>query len=207
MTRSLCALEIPPGGLSGSFVTGKYSGIPGNQPKLYANCLAIWEGGVIPWTAPALGRVSIGTNATMGAAVIREVVIGRDIYTVAYGLGEAVSAICASATFDADGQTITARVVELSINLAEPSSLALHYGTLPGYRPLTSRNWIGLWRGEASPYDAPEPLARVEIAQDVNEDDVVIDGIALSPLSSYTLAYFLGPEPTTAAALLTFQVA
>lgn len=201
-----CSLRVPTEGISGSFVVAAYGGLPGNQPRLYGNFLAIWEGTVIPWTAQPLGRVAISSDATAGATVIRGLAIGRDSYTVAYGLGESVTDICASVTFGADGRTTGTRSVELGINLVESGSIAAHYRTLPGYRPAKAGNWIGLWRGEASPYDAPDPLARVAVAEDVNEDDVAIDGVALIAGRSYTLVHFLGPEPTTAAALVTFEV-
>ncbi|MEA2421549.1 MAG: hypothetical protein QOF55_648 [Thermoleophilaceae bacterium] len=207
MTRWLCALETPAGGISGDFVTGHYHGIPGNQPKLYANHLAIWEGTVVPWTAPAIGQVAIDTNNTAGSAVIRELSIGDDSYTVGYGVGEAASDICAAVTFDADQNTVAARAVELSINLVEPNSIAVHYRTLAGYRPAKAANWIGLWRGEASPYDAPDPVARHDITEDVNENDVSLDGLTLVPGANYTLVHFMSALPTSAAALITFRVA
>ena len=200
-----CSLRVPTEGIGDSFVIGEYAGLPGNQPGLYHNFLAIWEGTVIPWTAQPLGSVGISTGATVGAAVIRDLVIERDSYTVAYGLGESVTDICASVTFGADGQTTNSRTVELGINLVDSGVVAAYYRTLPGYRPAKAGNWIGLWRGEASPYDAPDPLARVAVAEDFNEADVAIDGVALIAGRSYTLVHFLGAEPTTAAALVIFK--
>jgi hypothetical protein len=193
--------------VTGDSVVAKYSGIPANQPQSYANAVYVWEGTVVPWTAPPIGGVKIDSNATRGSAVVEDLSIGEDEYTVAYAVGDAVGDIAATITFDGKGNTVRSRGVELHLTLVEDGIVSLHYRTPPGYRPGEWGNWVGLYRGEASPFDPPDAIGSVEVP-DVNEGDLVITTVPLTAGSAYTLAYFMRPAPTKAvAALLTFRLA
>jgi hypothetical protein len=202
-----CDLVLPPEGIGGTSVMALYRGLPGNQPRLYGNSVAIWEGTVVPFTVPPLKRMGIEIGAADGSVALGEIEITRDSYTVAYAVGPTSSDIAVASTFGAQGQTLSTRRVDLSIRVAGSTSVVVRYSTLPGYRPAKAGNWLGLWRGEVSPYDAPDPLARVDVTADVNEDELAINGIVLVNGSLYTLAYHLGAAPTTAAALVTFALA
>jgi hypothetical protein len=201
-----CDLVLPPEGIGGTSVMALYRGLPGNQPQLYGNSVAIWEGTVVPFTIPPIERLPIEVGASEGSVALGGTEITRDAYTVAYAVGPAPSDIAVASTFGAQGQTLGTRRVDLSIRAAGPTSLVVRYSTLPGYRPMKAGNWLGLWRGEVSPYDAPDPVARVDVGADVNEDDLSLNGIVLADGFLYTLAYHLGAAPTTAAVLVTFAL-
>jgi hypothetical protein len=200
-------LTVPQDTIEGNSLVAKYSGIPANQPQSYANAVYVWEGTVVPWTAPPIGGVKIDSDATRGAALVENLSIGTDDYTVAYAVGDAVGDIAATITFDGKGNTVRSRGVELQLTRVEDGIVSLHYRTPPGYRPGKWGNWVGLYRGEASPYDPPEAIGDVEVP-DVNEEQLAITKAPLTSGNAYTLAYFMRPAPSTAvAALLTFRLA
>ncbi len=74
-----------------------------------------------------------------------------------------------------------------------------------GYLPHSYNNWVGLWKGYASPYNAPKPLGLVEIPTDASQGSVGINDVAIGVETTYTLIYFAGPHQTDAAAILTFD--
>jgi hypothetical protein len=201
---SLCSIAIT--GSSGTTVSLNYAGLPGNQPNSYGDFVALWDSSVIPWTVKPMSRLGIPTNAETGSVVLTDVSISSMAYTVAYTAGPDVSDACASALLAPDGSTGVADAVTLELVSLGANTVTFRYHTLSGYLPATDGNWIGLWRGRASPYNAPPPLARVKIAQDVTDDSVTIDGVTLAAGNVYTVVYFMGEPLTTAAVLLTFTV-
>jgi hypothetical protein len=189
---------------SGTTVAVRYRGLPGNQPKLYDNFVAIWPGTVVPWTIPAQRRVSIGVDAQDGSTVLDRVQITNERYTVAYAVGRRRADICATAVLGKHRDTARRERVDVAVGSVGQTSLVVRYQTPFGYRPATNGNWIGLWPGEASPYDAPDPMARVAIADDANEGAAALNA-DLAAGTTYTLVYFTGRKTTTAAALVTFR--
>jgi hypothetical protein len=203
-TPDLVECSISVDDVTGTTVSVSYAGLPANQPKRYRNFVALWQGTAIAWSVPPCGRQDILDDAPSGTVVIDNVRITRSSYTAAYGVGRAIADACASALIAAGGQAAARRSVTISVNRIGTTSLSVHYATLSGYLPATNGNWLGLWEGEVSPYDAPRPLARTGIPNDVNEGDVGINGVEIAIETTYSLVYFMGAERTTAAALLTF---
>ncbi|MDQ7981741.1 hypothetical protein QYH69_31445 [Paraburkholderia sp. SARCC-3016] len=199
---SVCAAIIT--GSSGTTVDVSYAGLPGNQPKLYGDFVALWENSVVPWTIAAAARLGIPTDAEIGTLVLTGVSVSTTPYTVGYAVGPKVDDVCASALLAADGSTGVVDAVTLQLASIGTTSLTFRYHTLSGYLPATAGNWVGLWRGRASPYNAPAPVARVNVVHDVTDDNAVIQGVTLSPGEIYTAIYFMGESLTTAAALLNF---
>ncbi|WP_338642104.1 hypothetical protein [Burkholderia pyrrocinia] len=201
---SLCSVAITAS--SGTTVDVSYAGLPGNQPRSYGDFVALWASSVVPWTVAPDARLDIPTNAEMGSVVLVGVSISRMPYTVAYGVGPKTGDACASALLAPDGSTGVVDAVSVELASLGVNAVTFRYHTLTGYRPATEGNWIGLWRGRASPYNAPPPLARAKVAQDVTDDSVTIDGVTLAAGNVYTAVYFMGEPLTTAAVLLTFTV-
>jgi len=200
---SQCSVKIT--GFSGTTVSTAYSGLPGNQPHSYDNVLSLWDGTIIPWNVPPTKQLQIAENVETGTEVLDGVRITQSSYTVGYGVGPKVSDICAIATLAAGGQITPPSAVTIGVGTIGTTSLVVHYQTLAGYLPKTSGNWIGLWTGQVSPYNAPDALATVLIPDDENAGDVGINDIILTIDTTYTVIYFVGAPLTTAAALLQFD--
>jgi hypothetical protein len=198
---SLCSATILES--SGTTVTIGYAGLPGNQPRTYGNFVALWQSSAVSWTVAPAFRLTIPSNSEVGTVVLAGVSIGNIPDTIAYAVGPKVDDICASALLAADGSTGVVDAVSLRLVALDATSLTLRYHTLSGYLPATAGNWIGLWRGSASPYNAPRPLARVKIAEDVTDDRIVINGVTLEGGEIYTVVYFMDETYTSAAVLLT----
>jgi hypothetical protein len=182
-----------------------YQGLPGNQPHCYQNFVAIWEATVIPWTVKPLTQMTIPEDRESGDVVIDRLTITKSSYIVGYGVGSEITTICASAQLHAGGLRAAPTFVQIGLNHVGTDSISINYQTLPGYLPHSYKNWIGLWQGYASPYDAPEPLAKACIPTDSSEGNLGINDVPMGINTTYTLIYFVGPERTEAAAILTFN--
>ncbi|SFW76484.1 hypothetical protein [Chitinophaga sancti] len=189
----------------GDTVTVNYKGLPGNQPQTYKNFVAIWEASMIPWTVPPLAMAEIGQNNEQGSMTISGVTITRSAYIVGYSVGPDISNICCSSVISIGGLLAAPTQTSISLNYIGINSLSIHYQTLGGYQPMKYNNWIGLWKGFASPYSAGAPLATVDIDSNANEGSIGINNVPLGINTNYTLIYFMGKENPMAAAILNFS--
>lgn len=199
----LCSVAVTY--VDGENVTIAYSGLPGNQPATYQNFIAIWESSVIPWTVPPLVQVPITTNAEQGSVSINGLTITRNAYTVGYAVGPDIGNICCSALIAAGGRLSAPTQVSISLNYVGTDMLSIYYQTLAGYLPQQYNNWVGLWKGYASPYNADTPLSTATINSNSSEGTVTMVNVPLQANTNYTLIYFVGQERTMAAAILNFN--
>ena len=198
------SIEVEPG-WTGSEVGVDYSTLPGCLPQTFGHRLGLWQGSVVSWMLmPPPARAPVEVNQQQGSVVLENLVIEDLAYTVAYAVGGAPTDYCASATFS-PGQVTTVAGVSLTVNFLGPTSLSLHFVTLPGYDPSTAPNWVGLWKGTPVIYtDKPPPLATTTVTSDSNEDDVAFNNVPLAIGTTYTAVYFMGAARSTAAAELSF---
>ncbi|WP_344586408.1 hypothetical protein [Actinomadura vinacea] len=159
---------------------------------------------MIPWTVKPLVRVRLAQNVESGLETISGLEVTRSAYTVAYCTGPDVTDACASAVLAAGGVAEAPTSVSIAVDEIGAHSLSIHYRTLYGYLPQTYRNWVGLWPGLASPYNAPAPMARA-VPTDASEGRLKLDGLDLAADTTYTLIYFMDESQTTAAAVHTFR--
>lgn len=179
-------------------VTVAYFGLPGNQPNTYNNFVAIWEATAIPWQAEPLRRITIPGNGQMGNIAIDEAMITDNAYIVGYGVGPDIANICASAPIGAISKELEPSAnVRIDLLEVNPGFIRFRYETLAGYLPHTYNNWIGLWPGYVSPYNAPQFMAQAAIPLDSTVGELCIRNIKISPGIPYTLIYFVGTEKKT----------
>lgn len=189
-----------------------FTGLPANQPQTYKNFVAIWEATVIPWTAPPLKKIEIPFNKQSGTFIIDGLTTTKSSYIVGYGVGPAVTTICASSLLNAGDVQQPPSSIQIGLKYVGANSVAVTYQTLSGYLPRTSDNWVGLWRGSVSPYNSPKPLAVAPVPSDSTEGTLAINNVEIALDSTYTLIYFMGGSASTtnntaAAAILTFNTA
>ncbi|HEY6327914.1 MAG TPA: hypothetical protein VI756_01160 [Blastocatellia bacterium] len=193
---------------TGDTVSIGYQTLPGNQPQTYQNFVAIWQSSVIPWTAPPLKPPTpLKSNSQSGSLVLDGLTITRSTYVIGYGVGQDISNICASAVLNAGGLMSPPSSVQIGINFVGTDAVSVNYQTLSGYRPKTYKNWVGLWKGYASPYTGGPPMGRADIPTDSSEGSVGINDVPMAINSNYTVIYFVGAEQTQAAAILSFNTA
>lgn len=204
-TPTLANTSIVISNYTGDSVTVNYTGLPGNQPQSYKNFVAIWQSSVIPWGNLPLSRQDIGDNSEQGSIVLSGLTITRSSYIVGYGVGPDVSNISCCAIISAGGLLAPPTTVGIGLDNVGITSLTVNYQTLAGYTPNTYENWIGLWKGYASPFNGTAPLAKVSITDDSNQGSIGINNVPLGINTEYTLVYFCGAAYTTAAAILTFN--
>lgn len=192
---------------TGETVTVYYQTLPGNRPEEYGNKLWLWEGEVIDWKHPELGiNAEVSSNDSTGTMTMH-VEISRKKYIVGYSVTGGVMGICASALVQAGQLLLAPTSVTLTIDSLKP--LVIKYATLRGYRPLSAGNWLGLWRGDVLPWDAPIPTEVTQPEDDANEGLATFN-TPLRPASTYTVIYFMADKTnqtdnTSASALLRFD--
>ncbi len=196
-------------------VSLKYNTLSGNQPMAYLNSVMIWEASVIPWTVPPIASEPIPQNGQSGTFVMSGFTITSNEYIIGYAVGDLRTDICAVAQIAAGGLRTPADSVYISIAKIEAKKLIVNYYTLPGYLPKSYGNWVGIWEGYSSPFNAPKPLATVNVSTDSNQGTVTFEKLKLAPDSVYTLVYFMGADQLeewprvlkNAAAILTLSTA
>jgi len=199
-------------GFSSETVTVGYKTIPGNHPEENGNTLTLWEGTVIDWKHPELGTtVKVENNDTNGSYSISGVDISRKTYIVGYSVTGEVMGICASALVEAGELMLAPTSVTLEIGSMAPGELAIDYATLRGYKPLSAKNWLGLWPGDINPYDGDPPVETRYPPDDINAGTVTFTS-TLRPKFTYTVGYFMADQHistsyNSVAALLRFDTA
>jgi hypothetical protein len=186
-------------------ITVSYETLPGNTPKTNANFLAIWESTIVPWPVAPLSTQKVVGDTEQGSVTFSNLSVQSKPYIIGYAVGPDITDICATATIYVGGQ-IGANQFSTSMGIAAvtPDSLVIQYICCPGYQPQPAKNWIGLWQGVTSPFYAGAPLYQAPVTSTSSQGTVVMNGLALSFGTQYTLVYFVGPNVTDAAAILTF---
>ena len=200
---------------TGQTVTVRYKTLPGNHPHENGNSVWIWEGTVIDWSHPDKGNNwPVPNDDSVGSFSVPVEHSSKD-YIAGYSVTGMVMGICASAIMNPPPETslevlLAPTSVTLDIYSMTTSELVIHYATLRGYQPLRAGNWLGLWRGDVLPWDAPPPMLTALPEDDAN------DGLATFTLTAplrkgfdYTVIYFMADKDkttgnTSAAALLRF---
>jgi hypothetical protein len=198
------SVDVEPG-WTGSVVGVDYSTLPGCLPEKFGHRLGLWQGSGVNWMLmPPPSGAPVDVDQEQGSVVLEKLQISNLAYTVAYAVGSAPTDYCASVTFG-PGHMTKVNGVSLTVNFLGPTSLSLHFVTMPGNDPSAAPNWVGLWKGIPAIYtNKPPPLARVTVSSESNEDDVAFNNVPMTIGTTYTAVYFMGAAPTTAAALLTF---
>ncbi len=191
---------------TGTTASVSYDTLSGNQPKTNCNFCAIWQGSMIPWGQdPKPPATTIPGNSPDGTVVLEDLEITSLEYIIGYGVGPRQEDICASAVIAAQRLMGPPSSVTMRLNHIGSNSLSVHFQTLAGYRPQAAGNWIGLWRGFASPYSAGKPEARACVKTDSSEGDLGLNNVPMIRDTDYTLVYFMDASTTTAAVILNFS--
>lgn len=192
-------------GYSADLIDIKYTSLPANQPKENQNFVAVWNASMIPWNSTPMRQEKVPQNSEEGTMSIDGLLITKTSYVVGYSVGPDVGNICCSAVISAGGLSLPPSFIAISLENLGTTSVAIHYQTLAGYRPLLYGNWVGIWKGYVLPYNAPSPLRSAPISTDSSEGSVALNNVPIAVDSVYTVIYFTGKSYTTAAAILTFS--
>lgn len=206
ISNKQCTLQIT--GFSGNTLSLAYQTLPANQAGLNSNSLWLWRASEVPWNyAPEKMQLLPVGSTQSGYYMLDGISIasGAD-YIACYSLDSTVREICACAVLGEKIDSTKNTAVTMQLLQAQGNSLSLSYNTLSGYLPQTYGNWFGVWKGSASPYNAPKPMATGKPMDDSNSGTATLNGLLLESGQTYTLMYFLGKQMTHAAVLLTFKM-
>jgi hypothetical protein len=204
-SQSQVSISVP--NFGASWLSVAYKTLPGNTPKTNSNFLAIWESTVIPWPIPPLAKQPVIGDTQDGSVTFSNLTIQSKAYIVGYAVGPDITDICATAVIYVGGQTGgPSDQFSTSIGIVSVLSdtVVVQYTCCPGYQPQAAKNWVGIWQGNTVPYYAGNPLYQQAVTSTSTQGAVVMNGLTLAISTQYTLAYFVGPDVTDAAAILTF---
>ncbi|MER7542049.1 hypothetical protein [Actinomadura sp.] len=187
----------------GKNIEVEYVTLLANRPRSYENFFAIWESFVVPWGVKPEYRKPVESDVSAGTQNLK-INVTLEPYTIAYCTGPEVTDACTYVTLPPARAVTAPSSVTIAADEISLQKLVIGYRTLYGYLPRRYGNWVGLWRGLASPYNAPKPLARAKPGN-ASEGNLVMDGLSLDPDSVHTLIYFMEKSRTSAAAMCTFR--
>jgi hypothetical protein len=194
--------------LDATHIVVEYSCLPGDQPKRFGNIVSIWENSQLRWGQPALTSSPVDKDEPTGDMIItlREGLPSKPPYVVAYGTSDSGTAYCAAQVVRPQNEPASVvETTEVSVPFVGNDSLLVNFKTPQGNRPKDNRNWIGLWIGQAAPYDQTNQISKFEVESNNAADSQAMNGLVLLFGTYYTLAYAIGPRPEDLAAWVTFK--
>ena len=193
---------------SGNTLSLRYNTLPGNQSGQNYNSFWFWRSSEVPWNTAPERMVMLPQNATQSGSYVLDSISVNILtsYIACYSLDSTAKQICACSTLDGMTDSITNSWVDISLLNVSANAIVFKYETLPGYLPQAYGNWFGIWKGSASPYNYYPPLAQGVPLDNSSASTATLNNLSLEANQMYTLIYFLGSNPTTAAVIVTFLV-
>lgn len=201
--------------VSGSFVSVRYTLLPGNRPMTYGNYFAVWQSAYpqVPWDSDLVGRAAPSHDQSQGSLPIRADLQAKS-YIVGLALGENPSSVCATVFIPAmgdeliEGPPAEQEFFATTLALAELQSdhAIIRYALPKGSTPQSFGHWVGLWEGERITYDGSGLRLRNGVERQAAEGEVALV-YSFRATTTYTVAYFTagGDCLSAAACLLTFR--
>jgi hypothetical protein len=186
--------------LNVNFVTADEIGVtydmmPGTKPADTGAVVAIWQDqNQVPWDNTPLATQPVGTQQH-GSLSFTGLSVQSNSYVIGLTVGpmkadpQKARNVAASAYIpDPNNPAALARDF-LTLKFVGPTSVAVQFSALAGYRALTDLAWVGIWRGEAVPPVAkPDGASQVKV--DSNFGTVSINGISIGVGLTYTVGFF-----------------
>jgi hypothetical protein len=193
---------------TGNTMSLVYQTLPGNQAGDNHNSLWLWRSSTVPWNTLPMKMQPLPAEATeSGSYVLEGISINiNTAYIACYSMDTTAQRISACSQLNAVGNNISESWASIELLNISANALIFKYQTLPGYLPATYGNWFGVWKGAASPYNFYPPISSGKPLDNSNSSTATLNNISFEANQQYTLVYFLGPDSTQAAAIITFQV-
>lgn len=193
---------------TGNTLSVTYHSLPANQAGLNNNSIWVWAASQVPWRYVPEKKVPLPAGSgEAGSYVIEGVAVSTGTpYIACYSVDTLVTGICACSNLAAVSDSTFSSWLSMELVTVTANSLTFSYSTLPGYLPAAYGNWFGLWKGMASPYNPPRPVASGKVADDATDNSASLNNLSLESGQVYTLIYFTGADTTAAAAMIYFKV-
>lgn len=193
--------------VGGSVIAFAYDTPSGNRPRTNANAVHLWpvSANSVPFNVTAETGAGIICNDPSGdQSLTSPISIGA--YVVGYAVGpEAPETpetpdngwspyvnVIASAYIPPAanrGNPAGSRTSSIQTKYVGQNTLVFRYAFLAGFNPKAAKSWVGLWKGQVSPY-ASRPRWFAPIRQTNSTSDAALDGLQIAKGASYTLALF-----------------
>jgi hypothetical protein len=78
----------------------------------------------------------------------------------------------------------------LTLKFVGPTSVAVQFNCLAGFRASTNKAWLGLWRGEVASYTKPPDVGATKITLDANFGTSAFNNVSIGTGLTYTIGFF-----------------
>jgi hypothetical protein len=190
-------------GVTGDTVLLTYRSLPGNQPNMYGNFVAVWDDSVIPYSRPPLQKITIPGNAPQGSLAVPDLMPQESQYIFGYAVGPQVGDICAYAHIAPDEPPTDFSSALLILALRE-DSIVVRYSLPPGCNPARNGASVAMWEDSIGSYTNP-PLITQRITGSSSMGTVEIVGVQLNFGTTYTVGLLTSNSQTAIAAWVTFS--
>jgi hypothetical protein len=187
--------------VGGSVIAFSYDTPAGNKPEKNGNAVHIWpvSANSVPFGSKPDACAKIVCNKPSGDQSL-QASITTGAYVVGYSVGPkdpgndwspfvnvVASAYIPPSSRQGDPQG--SNISTIQTQFIGQNTLVFHYDFLDGFDPKAANAWVGLWKGEASPY-ASKPRWFAPITQTASSGDAALDGLQIATGTSYTLGLF-----------------
>lgn len=187
--------------ISVDFVTADIIGVtydmmPGTRPSDAGCVVAIWQDqDQIPWEDEPLRTQAIGAQQH-GSVNFDKLSVQSNSYIIGLTVGpmqtnaQKARNVAAQAYIPGVSDPPESQNDFLTLKFVGPTSIAVQYNCLPGYRAATDQAWMGLWRGEVASYSKPPDVGAVPVTIDSNFGTVAFNNISIGVGLTYTVGFF-----------------
>lgn len=124
-------------------------------------------------------------------------------YIVGIGSSNSISTISATLNFmpgNRDGVSFNPSVTVTALGI---NSVIVAYQMPLGYRPIDSKSWVGIWKGEAN--STIPPIGKADVDSLQSQGTQAINGIKIQTGATYTVGFISGPNSKDIVATATIK--
>jgi len=163
------------------------------NPATFGYFISVFENQQIPYGGQHKPVASYNVTCTTAyCSHALEAPITKAPYIVGIGSSHSLDTVSTTLNFtpgNTEGVLFnpSVSVLELGIN-----SVVVAYEMPPGYKPIDSKSWVGIWQGEAS--STISPIGKADINSLQSYGSQAINKITIRVGTTYTIGLFSGPK-------------
>jgi hypothetical protein len=172
-----------------------YDMMPGARPADTGAIIAIWQDeDQIPWEDEPLSKQAIGSQQH-GSVSFTDLSVQKNTYIIGLTTGPLKTDSQKNRNTAAQAWITSETEWELkndflTLKFVGPTSVAMQFNCLAGFRALTNKAWMGLWRGEVASYTQPPNVGAAQIKIDSNSGTASFNNVSIGVGLTYTVGFF-----------------
>jgi len=173
-----------------------YDMMPGARPSDIGALIGIWQDqDQIPWDDGPLSTKEIGSQQH-GSVAFDGLSVQNNSYIIGLYTGPQKADqqrnrnIVAQAYIPSEEGPYEPHYDFLTLKFVGPTSVAVQFNCLAGYRAATDLAWMGLWRGEVPHYTKPPDVGATKITIDASFGTAAFNNVSIGVGLTYTVGFF-----------------